>query len=92
MSRWNGPAACAGTPPARTAGAVSASAAAPPLFFEFIDSGKISIAAGTLDGKTGLTTAFGIFADDKGDYYDLPDRHHFPAESDNRAPLPPKER
>ena len=60
------------------------------LFFEFVNSGKISIAAGTLDGKTGLRTAFGIYADDKGDYYDLPDRHHFPAESDNRAPLPPK--
>ena len=59
-------------------------------FFEFVNSGKISIAAGTLDGKTGLRTAFGIYADDKGDYYDLPDRHHFPAESDNRAPLPPK--
>ena len=60
------------------------------LFFEFTGSGKISIAAGTLDGETGLTTAFGIYADDKGDYYDLPDRLHFPAESDNRAPLPPR--
>ena len=38
------------------------------LFFEFVNSGKISIAAGTLDGKTGLRTAFGIYADDKGDY------------------------
>ncbi|MCY4395399.1 MAG: GFA family protein [Rhodospirillaceae bacterium] len=61
------------------------------LFFEFTGSGKISIAAGTLDGATGLRTAFGIYADDKGDYYDLPDRHHFPAASDNRAPLPPRE-
>ena len=42
------------------------------LFFEFTGSGKISIAAGTLDGKTGLKTAFGIYADDKRDYYDLP--------------------
>ena len=60
------------------------------LFFEFVNSGKISIAAGTLDGATGLRTAFGIYADDKGDYYDLPDRHHFSAASDNRAPLPPR--
>ncbi len=33
----------------------------------------LSIFAGALDGKTGLTTAGHIFCADKGDYYDLED-------------------
>ena len=41
----------------------------------FWDGGgeNISIFAGSLDGKTGLTLKGHIFCADKGDYYDLPD-------------------
>ncbi len=40
----------------------------------FWDGGgkNISIFAGTIDGKTGLTTAGHIFCADKGDYYEIP--------------------
>lgn len=60
------------------------------LFFEFMGSGKISIAAGTLDGATGLGTAFDIYADDKGDYYDLPDCQHYPQDDAGALPLTEK--
>jgi len=43
------------------------------LFWEAHDDDKISIAAGTLDGSTGLKTAAHIFVADKGDYYELAD-------------------
>ena len=33
----------------------------------------MSIFAGTLDGETGLSIAGHIFADDKGDYYQIED-------------------
>ena len=46
------------------------------VFWERIEGPDISIAAGTLDGPTGLTTAGHIFVADVGDYYvigaDLP--------------------
>jgi hypothetical protein len=43
------------------------------LFWEAAGRDYISIAAGTLDGATGLTTARHIFVADKGDYYQLAD-------------------
>jgi hypothetical protein len=49
------------------------------LFWERDASDVVSIAAGTLDAPTGLTTALQIFVDSAGDYYDvdptLPVRH-----------------
>jgi hypothetical protein len=43
------------------------------LFWEAAGRDSISIAAGTLDGATGLATACHIFVADKGDYYELTD-------------------
>jgi hypothetical protein len=43
------------------------------LFWEADGKDEISIAAGTLDGATGLETAAHIFVADKGDYYDIAD-------------------
>jgi hypothetical protein len=43
------------------------------LFWEGAGRDYISIAAGTLDGATGLTTARHTFVADKGDYYELSD-------------------
>jgi hypothetical protein len=43
------------------------------LFWEAAGRDSISIAAGTLDGATGLATACHIFVADKGDYYQLTD-------------------
>lgn len=42
------------------------------LFWDPVGRDDISIFAGTLDGPTGLTCVEHIFAQDKGDYYDLP--------------------
>lgn len=44
------------------------------LFWEPADGSRISVAAGTLDAPTGLTTADDIFLADKGDYYDIAGR------------------
>jgi len=41
------------------------------LFFDFLEGDIISVAAGTLEGETGLSITMHIFVDDKGDYYDL---------------------
>ena len=41
------------------------------LFWEANDRNTISIAAGTLDGPTGLSTTLQIHVDDAGDYYDI---------------------
>jgi hypothetical protein len=41
------------------------------LFWEAGGSDTISIAAGTLDSPTGLSTAVQIFVDSAGDYYDV---------------------
>ncbi len=43
------------------------------LFWERTGSGTISVAAGTVDSPTGLTTRAHIFVDDKGDYYEIND-------------------
>lgn len=58
------------------------------LFFETLGTDKISIAAGTFDGATGLATAAHIFVADKGDYYALDDgAPQFPQGGDN-VPMP----
>jgi len=44
------------------------------LFYEMDGEGRISIGAGTLDRPTHLHTEKHIFVQDKGDYYDIPDR------------------
>lgn len=43
------------------------------LFWEPIDTGRVSIAAGSLDAPTGLRTVRHIFVNDKGDYYEIAD-------------------
>ena len=43
------------------------------LFWKPASGGRMSIAAGTLDGPTGLTIATHIFCQDKGDYYEICD-------------------
>ena len=43
------------------------------LFYRMNDEDGIGIAAGCLDGPTGLTATKHIFVKDKGDYYDLSD-------------------
>lgn len=43
------------------------------LFWEKDGEGKISIAAGSLDGPSGLDTSKHIFISDKGDYYEIAD-------------------
>jgi len=44
------------------------------LFWKPAAEPRISIAAGTLDGPTGLAIEEHIFCADKGDYYELDDR------------------
>jgi hypothetical protein len=41
------------------------------LFWQGNDRDYVAIAAGTLDGETGLSIAGHIFCADKGDYYDI---------------------
>jgi hypothetical protein len=41
------------------------------LFWRAHGANYIAIAAGSIDGPTGLTTRAHIFVADKGDYYDL---------------------
>ena len=41
------------------------------LFWEANDRDTISVAAGTLDGATGLSTTLQIHVDDAGDYYHI---------------------
>lgn len=43
------------------------------LFWEPVGEDRVSIAAGTLDGPTGLTIESHIYTEDAGDYYDLPE-------------------
>ena len=43
---------------------------------------QISIAAGMLDGATGLRTAGHIFCADKGDYYEIPQQGYRRAQSE----------
>ena len=44
------------------------------MFWLREDSGEIAIAAGSLDGPTGLKTSGHIFTAHKGDYYDIEDQ------------------
>ena len=37
------------------------------------DEGAVSVASGTIDGPSGLSTSKHIFTADKGDYYDIAD-------------------
>ncbi len=60
------------------------------LFFETLGSERISVAAGTLDGSTGLETIGHIFVADKGDYYALAD--DLPQDPQFSAPPPMPER
>jgi hypothetical protein len=43
------------------------------LFWEPIGTGRVSIAAGSLDSPTRLKTVRHIFVADKGDYYEIHD-------------------
>ena len=57
------------------------------LFWRRSGADRISIAAGTLDGPTGLRTAAHIFVADRGDYYEITDDlPRFPAGSTSRRP------
>ena len=49
---------------------------------------KISIAAGSLDGATGLATAAHIFVADKGDYYGLDDDAPQYPQGGDSVPMP----
>ena len=42
------------------------------LIWQANDSDQIAIAAGTIDGKTGLKTIAEIFVEDAAEYYELP--------------------
>ena len=51
------------------------------LFWRAAGRDTVSIAAGTIDQPTGLTTTAQIFTADRGDYYVLPDEgEQFPGE------------
>ena len=43
------------------------------LFYQIDDKDATGVAAGALDGTTGLTTGKHIFVADKGDYYQIAD-------------------
>lgn len=43
------------------------------LFWDPLKEDRISISAGTIDGKTGLKIESHIFTDTAGDYYELPE-------------------
>lgn len=60
------------------------------LFFETEGEGRVAIAAGTIDGPTGLHIAAHIFADDKGDYYDIGDDAPKHAQGGQSVPMPPR--
>lgn len=59
------------------------------LFWRANGADRIGIAAGSLDGPTGLTTVAHIFVADKGDYYELDDSlPQFPQSGGDQIPLP----
>lgn len=55
------------------------------LFWQGEGRDYVSIAAGTLDGATGLTSAYHIFVADKGDYYAIDDG--LPQSADGNFPV-----
>lgn len=61
------------------------------LFFEADGEDKISIAAGTIDGTTGLHIAAHIYTDDKGDYYDISGDAPQLAQGGHSVPMPAKD-
>lgn len=58
------------------------------LFWQAHDADYIAIAAGSIDGGTGLRTAAHIFVADKGDYYDLDEALPQFSEGDSGVPCP----
>lgn len=58
------------------------------LFWQAHGADRIGIAAGTIDGPTGLTTAAHIFVADKGDYYRLDDDLPQYEQGGDQVPLP----
>lgn len=58
------------------------------LFWKPDDDERIAIAAGALDGATGLAMAAHIYMADKGDYYRLEDGPAQHAESGHGVPMP----
>jgi len=58
------------------------------LFWQSDGADRIAIAAGSLDGKTGLVTAAHIFVADKGDYYQLDDSLPQYDQSGDQVPVP----
>lgn len=57
------------------------------LFFDTPAQSHIGIAAGTLDGATGLCLEAEIYCVDKGDYYDLDPRVPHYAQEDDGPPM-----
>ncbi len=59
------------------------------LFWQADGADQIAIAAGSLDGDTGLITAAHVFVADKGDYYQLDDDlPHYDQSSGGELPVP----
>lgn len=55
------------------------------LFWRPAAGGYIAVAAGALDGKTGLRLVAHIFADNKGDYYDFAENTGIPVHAGGGA-------
>ncbi|MDX1422351.1 MAG: GFA family protein [Kiloniellales bacterium] len=60
------------------------------LFFATDGDDKTALAAGAIDGDTGLAMAAHIFVADKGDYYRLDDGCPQYPQGGDRVPMPPK--
>ncbi len=59
------------------------------LFWQANGAERIGIAAGSLDGPTGLSTVAHIFVADKGDYYELDDgMPRYPQSGGDQIPYP----
>jgi hypothetical protein len=58
------------------------------LFWQAVGRDYISIAAGTLDGATGLSSACHIHVADKGDYYSIEDGLPQSADGSFSVPIP----
>jgi hypothetical protein len=58
------------------------------LFWQAEGRDYVSIAAGTLDGETGLTSACHIYVGDKGDYYSIDDGLPQQADGSFSVPIP----
>jgi len=55
------------------------------LFWRQIGSGRVAVGAGSLDHSHGLRMDRHVFADFKGDYYDIPDGAEvFPTDEDDK--------